>query len=255
MPRRRDNGLPAASWVAIADLDVVLVVHVLDLLYDARIPAYTEPSLGQTGMDSLVAPVPSHPIERLWVDPSRAEQTRELLHQHLPELKAEVMRHTPVSDEAWAGIVAAYSASPNEASPRWPNSEDVEGPKPEVEDADLLGQVYGLGDAPPHPASGTSATGFEEFIAGPKPEPADPGDHFDPPQPAPLPTGDPVTRAAWVALVSGPLFLIITTILGDGPGGLSGLIAVALFVGGFVTLVARMRDSRDDDGPDDGAVI
>ena len=30
---------------------------------------------------------------------------------------------------------------------------------------------------------------------------------------------------------------------------------VAAFVGGFVTLVARMRDRPDTDGPDDGAVV
>jgi hypothetical protein len=35
------------------------------------------------------------------------------------------------------------------------------------------------------------------------------------------------------------------------------VLAVAAFVGGFVTLVARMKDRypNDDTGPDDGAVV
>ena len=63
-----------------------------------------------------------------------------------------------------------------------------------------------------------------------------------------------MTRLAWTGFVGGPLFLLLSTVLGWGAGGTSGLLAVLATVGGFVTLVARMRDEPRDPG-DDGAVV
>lgn len=82
----------------------------------------------------------------------------------------------------------------------------------------------------------------------------DDGD-FVPPPPPPLPRPkDRWARAAWAAVVAGPLVLIVSHLLGwVGPWTTLGL---ALFIGGFVTLVARMEDrAPKDDGWDDGAVI
>jgi hypothetical protein len=89
----------------------------------------------------------------------------------------------------------------------------------------------------------------------PASDPAD--DHFIPPVPPPLPKLDPVTKGAWLALVGGPLYLLISTAVGATISGLAAFLAVAAFVGGFVILVLRMDNGRPpDSGADDnGAVV
>lgn len=85
-------------------------------------------------------------------------------------------------------------------------------------------------------------------------EPSD--DHYVPPPPPPLPTLDPVTRGAWLALFGGPLYLLLAAMLGWDVAGWTAFAAVAAFVGGFVTLVIRMGDEpRGSDPDDDGAVV
>jgi hypothetical protein len=71
-----------------------------------------------------------------------------------------------------------------------------------------------------------------------------------------VPLPDFVGRLAWACLLGGPLFLIAATILDLDVAGWPGFTALAAFVGGFVTLVARMNDRPPtDSGPDDGAVV
>jgi hypothetical protein len=77
--------------------------------------------------------------------------------------------------------------------------------------------------------------------------------HFIPPPPPPLPSADPTTNAAWAALFGGPLYLLMAAVLNWQVPGWVAFLAVAAFVGGFVTLVLRMGDDPRD--PDDGAVI
>jgi hypothetical protein len=77
--------------------------------------------------------------------------------------------------------------------------------------------------------------------------------HFVPPPPPPLPSADPTTKTAWVALFGGPLYLLIAAVLSWQVPGWVAFLAVAAFVGGFVTLVLRMGDDPRD--PDDGAVV
>lgn len=87
------------------------------------------------------------------------------------------------------------------------------------------------------------------------PDPAE--EHFIPPPPPPLPKLDPVAKGAWLALFGGPAYLVIALVLGWTVSGFAAFLAVAAFVGGFVTLVMRMGDGppRDSGGPDDGAVV
>jgi hypothetical protein len=48
----------------------------------------------------------------------------------------------------------------------------------------------------------------------------------------------------------------VATLLGLPVAGWVGLLALAAFMAGFVTLVARMKDRPPtDSGPDDGAVV
>jgi hypothetical protein len=96
-----------------------------------------------------------------------------------------------------------------------------------------------------------------EFPAdAPAPEPVEHLDEVDegyqPPAPPPIPRpADAVGRFSWAAVIGGPLLVLLTTLL-DLDRWLANL-GVVLTVGGFVALVWRMNDQRDED--DDGAVI
>jgi hypothetical protein len=83
----------------------------------------------------------------------------------------------------------------------------------------------------------------------------DPHDHFVPPEPPRGPRLDWISRLAWLGLIGGPLLLIAAAVLDFGTGRITTL-AVVGFVGGFLTLVIRMKDRLPpDDTPDDGAVV
>ncbi|WP_461030823.1 hypothetical protein, partial [Streptomyces sparsus] len=83
-------------------------------------------------------------------------------------------------------------------------------------------------------------------------------DHFVPPDPPPPPRGDTVTRFAWFAVLGGPALLFGTVLFQLDMTWWITTLGIGGFLGGFGTLVARMRDGRDDDGFDDpgrGAVV
>ncbi|MBL1106043.1 hypothetical protein JK361_15830 [Streptomyces sp. 5-8] len=80
--------------------------------------------------------------------------------------------------------------------------------------------------------------------------------HFVPPEPPPLPTADTTARFAWLGVVGGPVLLLLAVILGWEMTWWLATAGIGGFLGGFVTLVTRMR--TDDDGDDDpgrGAVV
>ncbi len=63
-----------------------------------------------------------------------------------------------------------------------------------------------------------------------------------------------MSRLAWAAVLGAPVFLVLAVALGwKLPSVVTGL-GVGAFVGGFVTLIARMR-GRNPYDPDDGAVV
>lgn len=79
-------------------------------------------------------------------------------------------------------------------------------------------------------------------------------DDYIPPPPPPLPQTDAITRAAWLAAISGPLLLVISAVFSLGATA-SG-IGLTAFLCGFGVLVARMPNrAPQDDGWDDGAVV
>jgi hypothetical protein len=120
---------------------------------------------------------------------------------------------------------------------------------------------------------GTSVRSFTVYSAGSGPrdwslpsdddEPGGTGEeddegHFVPPEPPPLPQSDPTAKFAWLAVLGGPLLLIFTILLQQDVTWWIATLGVGGFLGGFATLVARMRDGRDEDDWDDpgrGAVV
>ncbi|MFF5257415.1 hypothetical protein ACFY4C_00610 [Actinomadura viridis] len=149
----------------------------------------------------------------------------------------------------WAAIVAGYDAVPEGDRVPWPDQENLDEPEPPPRQGDdrsgrlPRARVIESADLAGLPA--------EEDREGDE----DAGDdgHYVPPPPPPLPSADPLTKGAWLCLVGGPLYLLVTVILDWEVPGWAAFLAVAAFIGGFVTLVLRMGDEPRD--PDDGAVV
>jgi hypothetical protein len=124
-------------------------------------------------------------------------------------------------DAAWRDLIARFDVpAPAEQPAPWPDREDV-------------------------PAQRTVQTVDEE------------DEHFVPPAPPPLPSLDPLTKGAWVALFGGPGYLFVATAAGWSVPAFGAFCAVAAFVAGFAILVLRMHEPGPG-GPgdgDDGAVV
>ncbi|MFJ9810077.1 hypothetical protein ACIRTB_17810 [Streptomyces sp. NPDC101158] len=123
---------------------------------------------------------------------------------------------------------------------------------------------------PDRPALGSSVVfapgvglggGPRDYALSEPEESAGTGDegHFVPPEPPPLPEADTTTKFAWLAVVGGPVLMLLAVLLQWDMTWWLTTLCVGGFLGGFVTLVARMRhDDEDDDGFDDpgrGAVV
>lgn len=257
----RGNGLHATSYTRLIDVDTHLVDGVLEHLRSHEIAAYVAPSDGHRGPygDTVL---PTSPSDSVYVDTARRDVARDLVDRHLTEVRDEL---------AWAGIVAGFDVESTAAVPPWPASEDVHTSGEEAGDAgdDTAAEHGSAGGTWLMPADNTPADntpadtkiGFEELRARPPdtaeiPEIPDREDHFEPPPPPPLPTIDTISRFAWAAVIGGPILLIIGTVLRLDLAGWPGLLGLGAFVGGFVTLVARMKDRPPADlGGDDGAVV
>ncbi|MFC4907762.1 hypothetical protein [Actinomadura gamaensis] len=153
---------------------------------------------------------------------------------------------TAERDEAaiFAALVANFDAEPEGDRVPWPDQENIhEDEEPPGEGDDRTGRL-------PR-ARVIRAADLDDDE---EPPPPDDDGHYVPPPPPPLPTADPLTKGAWIALVGGPLYLLITVVLNWDVPGWAAFLAVAAFIGGFVTLVLRMGDEpRPPD--DDGAVV
>ncbi|MGG8408576.1 hypothetical protein ACM614_19275, partial [Streptomyces sp. 12297] len=88
------------------------------------------------------------------------------------------------------------------------------------------------------------------------PEPAEGDDsdegHFVPPEPPPLPPADATAKFAWLAVVGGPVLLLLAILLQWDMTWWLTTLGVGGFLGGFATLVARMQGDDDEDGDDPG---
>ncbi|MEU2114349.1 hypothetical protein ABZ567_01550 [Streptomyces sp. NPDC016459] len=146
-----------------------------------------------------------------------------------------------------------------------PSDGKPEGTKP----GDTEPESGGPGDGSARPALGSSVV-FAPGVrpAGPRDySPAEPDDgpggsdedHFVPPEPPPLPDADATTRFAWLAVIGGPVLMLLAVLLRWDMTWWLTTLCVGGFLGGFATLVGRMKhDDDDDDGFDDpgrGAVV
>jgi hypothetical protein len=168
-------------------------------------------------------------------------------------------------DALFAAIVAGFSTPVPRSAGSWPASEDLaddeprlprppasapdeHGPSPEANASSTEANA----SSTEANASSTEANASSTEANASSTE--DDGDGYVPPPPPPLPRGDLVSRSAWGAVVGGPLFLLLAALTWRTLPSWLLLVALLSFIGGFVTLVARMPPEPPD-GPDDGAVV
>ncbi len=236
---RRGNGLAAAAYVPLADLDPWRADAVLEALRAAGVAAYVKPSAGRQG-GYLEVTLPDRPTDRVWVDSNARPRAERVLAGELSDRPADGGPGPVDEEESWRAIVATFSARPAGAPP-WPAEEEVDESGPAGRLVRPVEPVEPL-HRPAEPAYAESDLVDEE--------------HYVPPPPPPIPQPHPVTRWAVLALAVGFAVLVLPALLGDPVGPGTALLAVLAVLGGFATLVARMRDAPPtDSGPDDGAVV
>lgn len=153
-------------------------------------------------------------------------------------------------DAAFAALVAQFSEPVPDGIGRWPAAEDVDEAVTPTPPLDPPAQTLLPGRGQLEPPAEPDAVGMLGRTDREAPE--DEG-RFIPPEPPPL-HGDLISRLAWGAVIGGPLFLLIAAMVWQGLPTMLLLLAIVAFIGGFVTLVARMPGEPPDD-PDDGAVV
>ena len=300
---RRDNGLDAASYVPLVDVDPRVGEHLLDVLGSAGVPAYLEPSADVEPYTRALS-LPSPPTDRLWVDRDQSGQARRIVNAetpHGPRPRPPGGDDEPShgladldEERAWREIVAAWSAPaapprpPHDPSPDRgpdPRSADPSGGRrgdragdhdrlderrrgPQQHRGDDRDRVPAAGDDPaapgralPTPAD-LDAAAAEAAAKSPANDdeltvdgaPAVDEEHYDPPPPPPVPRPSGTTILAVLLIALGILLFAAPGVVGmDDRTGLT--FGVAAVLGGGALLVLRLRESRGDDGPDDGAVV
>lgn len=282
---RRDNGLHATEWGALVDLDPRLSDTLLDSLAAEGVPAYVEPAQ-DTDSYTRATTLPKRPLDRLWVDASRADLARACVTAEVTELAALLEPGTspsglvrpvprtaaarvlappelpstaisPVSpptggdglpddDELFRQIVAGFSSDVHDPVPRWPVSEDLD-ERPGPE-----GPRRRRTDR----ASPDEDDAVEPLPSWVEPEALDDDGHYEPPPPPKI--GVPSLRSLLGAamVVLGFVVLFVPSLVWLTDDGLSLLLGLVLTVGGTSMLVLSMRDAPPtDSGPDDGAVV
>jgi hypothetical protein len=246
---RRDNGLDAALWSPLRDVDPRVGEHLLELLRDAGIAAYLEPSADVSPYTRTVH-LPSPPSDRLFVDRARTADARGLVEgnaDELARLRPPVRRQLrPDLDEdaEWRAIVAALEAeqcTPVEAGDGAADAGREDRPAAEAEPAEAPPPTLRPAPAPaPAPAPV-------------EPEPLEAEEHFQPPPPPPLRAPAPASLYAVLLIAAGALLVFAPQVVGLS-GDLAVVLGVAGIAGGVAVLVSRMRERSVDDG-DDGAVV
>jgi hypothetical protein len=222
---RRDNGLDAALWSPLRDVDPRVGEHLLDVLYDAGIAAYLEPAADVAPYTRTVY-LPSPPSDRLYVDRGRRVEARALVDAHAdehargPVHERARLRRDLDEDAEWARIVAAFEAEHGHTT---------------VEDSTAGAPL------PPPPAPA-------------EPDVLDrPDEHFEPPTAPPVPVPKPSTLYSFLLVAVGIILVWAPSVIGlSSDVGL--VLGVAAVAGGVGTAVMRMRERSTDDG-DDGAVV
>lgn len=282
-PARRDNGLRADQFVALADVDPRLGEHLLDLLRLADIAAYLEPST-----DPRVAvryPV-SGPVERLYVHADQRQEARAVVvaAAHEAGESAETIAadepppppsaaRTDVldgidTDAEFARIVQAFSG-PSAPPPSVPDPINRRGidpadlvldPDPDPDrdlnraDDDEAVTPAALDAAAEAAAQARIAAERDAEFALEAAEDED--DHFYPPPAPPFPVPTANTVGAVLLMILGILVLLRGDVFGLD-SNTSFPASIILLLAGSALIIRGLRDRPEpgEEPEDDGAEV
>lgn len=284
MEGRRNNGLQSADWGALVDVDPRLSEALLAKLAEAGVAAYVEPALGSNAF-TRAATHPERPLDRLWVDPARAETAREVVGAEVADLTTLLAEQEPGAtahglvqpvprtaarrvlpppplparpssdpDEEFRRIVEGFGREGGSPVPPWPVSEDVEPEgrrlfptRPERSGEEGVPRRRRRADEPDD--------ALPDWV---EPEALEDDGHYVPPPPPPVPRLAPRKIGAVLAVLLGLGLLFVPSIVDAfqlSPSGVF-LVGLTLVLGGSAALIYLMRDAPPTDvGPDDGAVV
>jgi len=293
-PGRRGNGLHSGAWGALVDLDPRLSEALLASLATAGVAAYVEPAGGLEAF-SRAASLPDRPLDRLFVDPMRADAAREVvgaevsdLTKLLAELEPGATAHgfvRPVPRTA-ATRVLSPPVLP-EPAPAAPAQADAPA-EPAASDPDAAWKqiVEGFGREAEHPVPPWPVSedvdpppGRTLFPTRPErsgerrrrrsdepggelpdwvePEALDDDGHYVPPPPPPVPRVHPRTVAGVAAILLGLLLLFVPSVIAAFQLSPGGVFLLGLVgvVGGAATVVLQMRDAPPTDSGPDDGAV
>ncbi|HEV7654916.1 MAG TPA: hypothetical protein VGP36_09320 [Mycobacteriales bacterium] len=321
---RRDNGLDAAAFVPLVDVDPRVGEHLLDVLGSAGVPAFLEPSADVEPYTRTLS-LPSPPTDRLWVDRDQRQEAREIVDAETPhgtrpepQSRDDEPSHglsDAAEERAWQAIIAGWTA-PADRTEQPPATDpdlrpDTEprpdnGPEAGTRPGSLRGDGWlggppmpdrayrdrddliadpwsdaeaersrrrrtrgGPADTDPLPTgkdldkaaelraryeADAERAADDLWIDGPPTLDDDTEEHFEPPPPPPVPRPSRHTVLAVLLIALGIMFMAVPGFIGlDDQAGL--LLGVMSVLAGGVLLVLRLRETRSDDGPDDGAIV
>jgi hypothetical protein len=275
---RRDNGLVAAEYAAVADVDPRVGEHLLDVLAGDGIAAYLLPATDLHPVTRTTT-LPAVPTDRLYADREHIATARDhLARLHADEggAAAEVGARARGDagaadlDAAWAGIIAGYDAKVDDTAARWPAVENLPDRAPDDTDPDL-GNQLGLDRGDPDDAADRPVPTAERPTTARQPDeptlldaldtfgadlPGSDEEGYTPPPPPPVPRPPAPVIASLLAVIGG-LLAFFSPALVPIDSDVTQMVGFALLLGGVAGLIWRLRpgDEPDDEPDDDGAVV
>ncbi len=268
---RRDNGLDAADYAVVGDVDPRVGEHLLDVLAAGGIAAYLQPTADLNPILRATT-LPARPIDRLYVDRTHLEAAREQVDKVTggvsatppdePEQVSQDPTREPDIEAEWAKIVAGFHTTVDPTAAPWPASEGIEKPKepPRTGGLPTAADFSGVSlnrRRTDRPAEDPSLLdGLDTFGTGlpGDDDESDEDERYNPPPPPPLPKISKYAVIGTLGVVVGFLLFIFPTLLPIDRDYVT-LIGFAAIVSGAVMLVWRLRSGDDEDDYDDGAVV
>ncbi len=284
---RRDNGLDAADYAVVGDVDPRVGEHLLDVMAAGGIAAYLQPSADLNPILRTTT-YPARPTDRLYVDKAHLSTAREHLDR-LADVVGPTAPNGPAPrqtsrpetagqadvDAEWARIVAGFHTTVDPTAAPWPAAEGVDATRspnaptdptapagdPRADEADRGTRA--------EPGTLPSAVDFSGISLNRRrtDEPSlldgldtfgaelDDGERYTPPPPPPLPRLSKYAVTGALAVVIGFVLFLRPTLLPIIDRDIVTLLGFAAVVAGAVTLVWRLRSGDDEDDYGDGAVV
>jgi len=246
---RRDNGLDASSFRPLRDVDPRVGEHLLDVMREAGIAAYLDPTSDVEPVTRSIA-LPSPPSDRLYVDRSMTTEANALVHDlDAEEFEAPQADPAPLPGLSSATVSGATSGSTSSTADEAQWRELVAAYEA---DHGRLGDT--LTDDFHATAALRAAERDADSRAATEAGEAAEEEHYEPPPPPPLPVLSKAAAYALVLLTAGAILLIAPGVLGlsSNFGFVFGVLGIASGVG---MLVWRMREGPQFEDPDDGAIV